>query len=1044
MRQFEEQKVDPSASAVNKRQSEETGVGFKKQKSLFSQSRANKTSEGNVEKKNFKKFQLPEKQDIFKKSETDTSDLVLNEIVEKNISELVEEVRLPSFPATHSVSKHFPDVIKISNMEPKTKTSAGTKKSLFAKQFKQMKKETAEADVKKFITQHKMDKENLEEESIVLGTSVNLESFGGQSRILSGTGLEKFEDAECIHKENVEMLKQMSEQDILDEKEKFSKMLDPKILEFLKNRGKPNNLIHRKELKSPENLTEEVKEQDNLNDSLAGLSKHPGMSHVEYGKLQWTGELPGVASSALEGFSARFGFDGRLLRPDTDIPVTAGLHHHGEEQERPGYTAEEMMILARSTNNRQRQLGLELLESVLHVWWTGELDLSLEQNLVTELIRAGLVQVIRLSLDSSEVGLTVAGLRCLVALLCCQEEERLLDWLVNTQQPGLAPVTEAEEDEEERVEAETRLTDHQLVCKDVVLGLVRMDILGRYHYLVSVEQYRDAALVTGILATLIRLARHSLNMAAKLTRHPLTHLLVTSYHANPLSVKLVRVLASWDRNLASELLLRLNMGQRFGGQLAGEVESLYDTQLSVECHKLLCLLLEYNMDLGHQLWSQLYPVIVSRLLLLYNTDQMSGPSCVGAWLVSTAGHRLSACPDLTLVLENCVTKWLAQLSQLPPSELPSPTFLQLVSVTCSTLSRFYSHTENLSVNKLQLFLSSTLLKFLTSQFYSRCISNLPCTSTYLSRHQPASRHPSCLPGVGVILLGGHPYPLLTHESTDLLLSGVLSLVNTVINVTNISSPNLIDSSEQVLKYIQVTSQTSEPSMSSHWLSIHTSNLLYNLLTLYSHTLPPQLKLSTALTLSSLLHSQDSAKASSLFTKFLFNPSLLSSVLVPKLPKCLPTPSGQEVDSVTIIKNSLNSLPSLCASYTSLLGLRAERQTLVTGCTWPVNMGTLLPLDWPYFPLLSLYNSTGHANSPVGSPVTPELVLHSLAWLSLLPAPCSPASVTASWIRLATVLLCPGTLFLTPEVSCVLHVNLIKILESISLDLSLPVPGKPTK
>ena len=270
------------------------------------------------------------------------------------------------------------------------------------------------------------------------------------------------------------------------------------------------------------------------------------------------------------------------------------------------------------------------------------------------------------------------------------------------------------------------------------------------------------------------------------------------------------------------------------------------------------------------------------------------------------------------------------------------------------------------------------------------------------------------------------------------------MVNTVINVTNISSPNLIDSSEQVLKYIQVTSQTSEPSMSSHWLSRHTSNLLYNLLTLYSHTLPPQLKLSTALTLSSLFHRQDSVKAGSLFTKFLFNPSLLSSVLVPKLPKCLPTPSGQEVDSVTIIKNSLNSLPSLCASYTGLLGLRAERQTLVTGCTWPVSTGTLLPLDWPYFPLLSLYNSTGQANSPVGSPVTPELVLHSLAWLSLLPAPCSPASVTASWIRLATVLLCPGTLFLTPEVSCVLHVNLIKILESISLDLSLPVPGKPTK
>merc|ERR1719480_210994 len=99
------------------------------------------------------------------------------------------------------------------------------------------------------------------------------------------------------------------------------------------------------------------------------LSKYPGMSHVESGKLKWTGELPDAASSKLAGFSARFGFDGKLLRPDAEIPVTAGLHHHGEEQERPGYTAEEMMILARSTNNRQRQLGLELLEAVFHVWW---------------------------------------------------------------------------------------------------------------------------------------------------------------------------------------------------------------------------------------------------------------------------------------------------------------------------------------------------------------------------------------------------------------------------------------------------------------------------------------------------------------------------------------------------------------------------------------------------------------------------------------------------------------------------------------------------
>ena len=67
-----------------------------------------------------------------------------------------------------------------------------------------------------------------------------------------------------------------------------------------------------------------------------------------------------------------------------------------------------------------RQLGLELA-AVLHSWWAGQLDTALDQNLVQELVRAGLVTVARLSLDTGEAGLAVAGLRCLVALLCCRD-----------------------------------------------------------------------------------------------------------------------------------------------------------------------------------------------------------------------------------------------------------------------------------------------------------------------------------------------------------------------------------------------------------------------------------------------------------------------------------------------------------------------------------------------------------------------------------------------------------------------------------------------
>jgi hypothetical protein len=44
----------------------------------------------------------------------------------------------------------------------------------------------------------------------------------------------------------------------------------------------------------------------------------------------------------------RFDFAGSLLPYDNEnISVKAGLHHHGEEPERPGYTLEELLTLVR-------------------------------------------------------------------------------------------------------------------------------------------------------------------------------------------------------------------------------------------------------------------------------------------------------------------------------------------------------------------------------------------------------------------------------------------------------------------------------------------------------------------------------------------------------------------------------------------------------------------------------------------------------------------------------------------------------------------------
>ena len=48
-----------------------------------------------------------------------------------------------------------------------------------------------------------------------------------------------------------------------------------------------------------------------------------------------------------------------------DIPVTAALHHHGEEPEAAGYTLEELFHISRSTVLQQRVIALQTLSKII-------------------------------------------------------------------------------------------------------------------------------------------------------------------------------------------------------------------------------------------------------------------------------------------------------------------------------------------------------------------------------------------------------------------------------------------------------------------------------------------------------------------------------------------------------------------------------------------------------------------------------------------------------------------------------------------------------
>ncbi|RKP06631.1 RPAP1-like protein, partial [Thamnocephalis sphaerospora] len=69
--------------------------------------------------------------------------------------------------------------------------------------------------------------------------------------------------------------------------------------------------------------------------------------------------------SESSGAAIRYDLRGQSVPADAELPAHHGLHHHGKEQERAGYTIEELLMLARSAVPAQRATAWRILARVL-------------------------------------------------------------------------------------------------------------------------------------------------------------------------------------------------------------------------------------------------------------------------------------------------------------------------------------------------------------------------------------------------------------------------------------------------------------------------------------------------------------------------------------------------------------------------------------------------------------------------------------------------------------------------------------------------------
>ncbi|XP_014636069.1 PREDICTED: RNA polymerase II-associated protein 1 [Ceratotherium simum simum] len=598
---------------------------------------------------------------------------VLTKIIERDTSSVAVNLPMPSGVA-------FPPVFhRLQGRQGKTATSG--KRSIFAQEIAARRvSEAGVPPVREVVSTLDPPEGAVTCEALTpreQGSQLPCGSYSFQGpHLVTGKGLrgqEAEQEAQIIHEENVARLQAMAPEEILQEQQRLLAQLDPSLVAFLRScshthvqgekaaeeqrPGGPSVEVTGEEPILPAHHASEPRQEDEQEPGAPALAlpmtPHKEWLHmdtVELEKLHWTQDLPPLRrQQTQERMQARFSLQGELLAPDVDLPTHLGLHHHGEEAERAGYSLQELFHLTRSRVSQQRALALHVLAQVIGRAQAGEFGDQLVGSVLHLLLDAGFLFLLRFSLDDRVDGVIAAAVQALRALLVAPGDEELLDstfsWYHGALVFPLMPSQEDKEDEDEDEEPPTEKAKMKspqegnrppsdLARHDVIKGLLATNLLPRLRYVLEVT-CPGPSVVLDILAVLIRLARHSLESATRVLECPrlietvVQEFLPTSWspmgvgptpslHKVPCAtaMKLLRVLASAGRNIAARLLSSFDLRSRLRRFIAEPPQELAlpleeAETLSTESFRLWAVAASYGQ--GGDLYRELYPVLMQAL-----------------------------------------------------------------------------------------------------------------------------------------------------------------------------------------------------------------------------------------------------------------------------------------------------------------------------------------------------------------------------------------------------------------------------------------------
>ncbi|NWU65977.1 RPAP1 protein, partial [Pterocles burchelli] len=1023
--------------------------------------------------------------------------------------------------------------------------------------------------------------------------------------LITGEGLggqKSEQEAQAIHKENLEKLQSMSEEEILQEQERLLAQMDPNLVAFLKSQ-RGGNEGQKKELKMEQNrpeafveslpvaqhgvesslsmqefgMEESVRKEENMkveitDDDLPVKPKKEWihMNNVEFEKLEWMKDLPSPhQKKTKKGMQARFSLKGELIPADADLPTHLGLHHHGEEAERAGYSLQELFRLSRSQVIQQRTLALQVLGHIVQKARAGEFASSLKGSVLRLLLDAGFLFLLRFSLDDAVDNVMAASVGALRALLVSLDDEKYLDWTFSWYQ-GMAAfpfIPNDEEEEEEELNGTEKSQDEKLKDEnkpdpdvaryDVVKGLLKTRIQHRLRYILEVVR-PVPTVVLDILHILTHIARHSSEACSQLLDCPRLietivreflptrwdpqvaepGCLLTSLHGVPCAsaMKFIRVLASGGRNATARLLNKFEMKSRLSRFIAEDPLDLLlpreeAIRLSTEAFRMWAVAAGYGQ--ACDLYSDLYPVLVripQSLPELLNACHGKSPvielsvqrATAGVTLLThvtqTAGYaaelqaKLSSSEDseqippppvawnqvsgLQPFLETSLKKYLQEISQTETWQTLQP----LTTTYVIYLGVYYrACSQQPSINPVDCLeelerLTSEVLQPLLSQPAMHSMWDLlrPCSA--LCNPLSCAPAPESVSSIASLSCTGGkpPLSLIGSKSPFPFLTALLFLIDSITHIHKglASKYSSVLGFRGLKDYLHHSWQMGPPSVtpSSAWILRHEYHLQYFVLALarrmagtcpdYAHH--ASLHHCVAMALLSRLLPGSEHLAHEVLLDLAFNPEFLpegkaggpeaadfSDILHLGTSAKLAQPGSAAAFFTkptrgALLRESYQNLPFIRSCYLShfvhlqptLTCSQASYQGqnyLIQSMLLPEVKGPILPSDWPFFPLISLYNKVTNAEThgAVLNSLPLDLVntvTWNLQWVLLLETwrakTLQSIPTAAKLARLMCVFLTGGDLFLEAPIHCYTAALLSvycqpKALDSLNLDAPLP-------